>query len=101
MAELANDRCVPSSTPSAGPFCAYENVACLCDESTCTGTDCAWFCEPKPKEDECPWGQPNLGTICEVEGLTCTYTTCWEHRCVAGYWTSVDTGACAMTRNDR
>ena len=96
-AKLANQRCTPGSVANSGPYCAYNDVTCACDESTCNATDCAWYCDAPLAEPDCPRGQPNLGTSCPSEGLVCKYTTCEDHRCVGGYWTAVDNRVCAMT----
>ncbi|HYQ01825.1 MAG TPA: hypothetical protein VER96_24295 [Polyangiaceae bacterium] len=98
MGQLADQRCAQGAV-NAGPYCAYNDVTCVCDPENCdaTGTDCAWFCDKPLADANCPWGQPNIGTSCASEGLVCRYTTCADHHCTNGYWTAMSNGSCPMT----
>ena len=56
--------------------CTFDSAACYC--TPCLGLRCldpapTWVCVEGGLETGCPTVAPNLGTVCTVEGLDCTF----------------------------
>lgn len=81
-----------------GAVCRYDATLCSC-QAVCSGRrpppgeEYRWSCAPPPTA-ACPKAAPTDTTVCEREGLVCTYGYCGviTATCTEGKWALVEIG---------
>lgn len=76
-----------------GAFCKYGDLQCHCTACPPSRPVCGpstqpmWTCTAPQTTPGCPNAEPNLGTACTTEGVTCNYQCNHQTRvCQGGIW---------------
>ncbi len=89
-------------------FCNIGGAACACTAcpwnggglGTSCGTQLTWHCQSAAPGDspDCPVLDPNPGTSCSSEGLSCTYYCggSGKYVCQGGYWVATLADPCPI-----